>query len=120
MLPRNLRLNKDSAFKATYKVRNSCSDEFIILFAGRPKKDSQTQTRVGFVVSKKNHKRAVKRNRLKRIMREAYRTALKENSIDNAQNFMSLIFTARNPAIGKDYATIKNSVVNLIRKLKVK
>lgn len=120
MLPKNQRLKKESAFKATYNVKNSVSDSYFILFAGKMKKQPDTPTRVGFVVSKKNHKRAVKRNRLKRLAREAYRTAFKENLIDNAQNFMSLIFVARTPAIGKNFAEVKSSVVKLITKLKLK
>jgi len=120
MIPKNLRLKKQSAFKATYNVKNSVSDPNFIIFAGKQKKSSDHPTRVGFVVSKKNHKRAVKRNRTKRLMREAYRTALKENLVSNAQNFQSLIITARTGAIDNDFHTIKESILNLINRLKIK
>lgn len=120
MIPKNLRLKKQSAFKATYNVKNSVSDANFIIFAGKQKKSEEFPTRVGFVVSKKNHKRAVKRNRAKRLMREAYRTALKENLVQNAQNFQSLIITARSGAIGNDFHTIKSSILKLIEQLKVK
>ena len=79
MLPRNYRLKNNNAFQATYHTRNSVSDELFIVFAGKPKKNEYT-TRIGFVVSKKNHKRAVKRNKLKRLMRESLRLLLKNSN----------------------------------------
>ena len=72
MLPKQYRLKKRSAFKATYKVKNSTHSGGVTLFAGR-KKTEEIPTKVGFVVSKKVHKRAVRRNRLKRLMRESDR-----------------------------------------------
>ena len=70
MLPKQFRLKKRLAFKATYKVKNSSHKGGVTLFAGIVKKED-CPTKVGFVVSKKVHKRAVKRNRLKRLMRES-------------------------------------------------
>lgn len=120
MLPKNLRLKKQSAFKATYSVKNSVADANMIIFAGKQKKNSEFPTKVGFVVSKKNHRRAVKRNRAKRLMREAYRATLKENSVPNSQNFQSLIITARAGAIDNDFYSLKNSLLKLIERLKVR
>ncbi len=118
MLPKNLRLTKNSAFKATYNLRNTAGDSLFTLFAGKKKKDNETPTRVGFVVSKKNHKRAVKRNRLKRLMREAFWSALKDNELKNIQANMSIILVAKNNAIGKDFHTIKSSILKLASKIK--
>ena len=83
MLPEQYRLKKRSAFKATYKVRNSTHSGGVTLFVVKSKQKNNDipetlPTKVGFVVSKKVHKRAVKRNRLKRLMRESYRILLKE------------------------------------------
>lgn len=114
MLPRNLRLTKKSAFAATYRVKHSVYNGGIALFAGISKKNDDDITRVGFVVSKKTHKRAVKRNRLKRLMRESYRLLLKEGNIGNSQKYLSIIFVGHERAIGKSFKEMKSIVEKLL------
>lgn len=118
MLPKQYRLKKNSAFTATYKVKNSTHKGGVTLFAGIKKKTPDTLTRVGFVVSKKTHKRAVKRNRLKRLMRESYRLLLKENDLGNSQQFMSLIFVGGEKALDKDFAEMKKIIKTLLEGIK--
>ena len=118
MLPKQYRLKNKSAFNATYRVKNSTHKGGVTLFAGILKKDADTtQTRVGFVVSKKTHKRAVKRNRLKRLMRESYRLLLKENNLKNAQKYLSLIFVGSEQALDKNFAEMQNIIKTLIHRL---
>ena len=81
MLNKRYRLKKHSAFSATYRAKNSVADEFMILYLGKEKTNDEIPTRAGFVVSKKIHKRSVKRNRIKRLMRESYRLALKNSEL---------------------------------------
>lgn len=116
MLPKQFRLKKKSAFKATYKVKNSSHKGGVTLFAGILKKEDYP-TKVGFVVSKKVHKRAVKRNRLKRLMRESYRILLKENNVGNSQKYMSLVFVGSENALGKNFLEIKSSIQKLLEKV---
>lgn len=116
MLPKQYRLKKRSAFKATYKVKNSSHSGGVTLFAGLKKKEDYP-TKVGFVVSKKVHKRAVRRNRLKRLMRESYRLLLKENNLGNSQNYISLIFVGTDKALGKDFKHIKSSIEKLVGRI---
>lgn len=116
MLPKQYRLKKRSAFKATYKVKNSTHSGGVTLFAGIAKKENYP-TKVGFVVSKKVHKRAVKRNRLKRLMRESYRLLLKENNLANSQKYMSLIFVGTDRALGKKFTEIKSSMQKILGRI---
>ena len=118
MLPKEYRLKNKAAFSATYRIKNSFYKDGIVLYAGKLKTDNDNPTRVGFVVSKKTHKRAVKRNRLKRLMRESYRLMLKNNETGNAQNYMSLIFVGYEKAVGKNFDEIQNSIKDLITRLK--
>lgn len=90
-----------------------------MLWVGKEKTDPTYQTKVGFVVSKKTHKRAVKRNRLKRLMRESYRLLLKENNLGGSQQFMSLIFVGYEKALDKNFKEINTVIEKLIKNIKV-
>ena len=76
MLPKENRLKKRIAFTATYRTGVSYHKDGITVFCGK-KKTTEIPTKIGFVVSKKIHKRAVKRNRIKRLMRESVRLYIK-------------------------------------------
>lgn len=118
MLPKQYRLKNKSAFTATYKVKNSSHKGGVTLFTGLKKKDLNTPTRIGFVVSKKTHKRAVKRNRLKRLMRESFRLLLKENDIGNSDQYMSLIFIGSEHALSKNFKDMKIIIKKLLEGIK--
>jgi ribonuclease P protein component len=116
MLPKQYRLKKRIAFKATYRVKNSSHSGGVTLFAGVLKKE-EAPTKVGFVVSKKVHKRAVKRNRLKRLMRESYRLLLKNGELGNSQKYLSLVFVGTENALGKKFDEINSSIKKLLEKI---
>ena len=114
MLPKQYRLKKRIAFKATYKVKNSSHLGGVTLFAGILKKED-TPTKVGFVVSKKVHKRAVKRNRLKRLMRESYRLLIKEGAVPD--KYISLIFVASSRLLNMNFQEVDTAIRKLVYKL---
>lgn len=118
MLKKQFRLKKHSAFNATYRIKHSYCIGGVVLWVGKKKNDAQIPTKVGFVVSKKTHKRAVKRNRLKRLMRESYRLLLKDNKIQKSQEYLSLIFVGFEKALDKDFHQMKNIIQNLLEKIK--
>ena len=71
MLKKENRLKSKKAFSATYNNNCFFVSDSIVMYSGKIKTDKNCPTRVGFVVSKKIHKRAVKRNKIKRFMRES-------------------------------------------------
>lgn len=115
MLPKENRLNKYSAFKATYHLKHTVADALFVLYAGKEKTEDE-KTKIGFVVSKKIHKRAVKRNRIKRLAREASRLMLKNKNL----KWTSLIFQARAKALDSNFQEVYNSVEQLIEKAEKK
>lgn len=118
MLKEQFRLKKNSAFNATYRIRHSYCIGGVVLWVGKKKTDIQYPTKVGFVVSKKTHKRSVKRNRLKRLMRESYRLLQKEEAISKSQNYVSLIFVGFEKALQHDFKKMKNIVYKLLDNIK--
>lgn len=117
MLPNNYRLKKKTAFNATYKTGISFHRNGLTAFCGRiksPEKKDFT-TKIGFVVSKKVHKRAVKRNRLKRLMREAMRLYIKSYNNEFDSKYLSIIFTGSTKLLDKDFKFINNSLNDIMR-----
>lgn len=114
MLPKEYRLKKRSAFKATYKTGKTFHKDGITVFCGK-EKTADIPTKIGFVVSKKIHKRAVKRNRIRRLMRESCRLYIKKQGLST--KYMSLIFVASTRLLGKDFLYIDNAVKQLMERI---
>ena len=117
MLAKKYRLKSNSAFSATYKINNFVCDENMFIYLGKEKTDPSVPTKAGFVVSKKIHKRAVKRNRIKRLMREVYRLMLKNGENTFLQGRLSIIFVGRKGALNSNFEEIKKSLDSLLEKL---
>ena len=113
MLNKRNRLKTNSSFKATYCQNRVVSDEFFVLYAGRNKLETETDTKIGFVVSKKIDKRAVIRNKIKRRMRESFKIYLKEKEIP----YLSLIMSAKENAKNADFQITLKSVYKLMDKM---
>ena len=119
MLPKNYRLKNDRAFNATYRLKNIVSDKYFLLYFGAPIKEEGQSLKIGFVVSKKFHKRAVKRNRIKRLLREVIRLKIKNGELMDSQKLRSMIFIAKPPSIELDYKSVENAVTKLLERIKI-
>jgi len=78
--PRHVRLLKPDEFSRVFKNPVRSSDRFFTILAVS---SETTHARLGLAISKKNAKRAVDRNRIKRLIRESFRlTQLSLPAID--------------------------------------
>ena len=117
MLKKENRLTSRRAFSATYQNNNTVGNNLIVIYTGKFKTDKNCPTKVGFVVSKKVHKRAVIRNRIKRLMRETVRQLFKNNEYNIINNYQSLILIAKNNAVGKNFSEIRYTILTLLDKI---
>ncbi len=68
--PRQARLLNGAQFRRVFEQAERSADRFFTVL-GRP--NAQGQARLGLAISKKVDKRAVGRNRIKRLVRESFR-----------------------------------------------
>ena len=118
MLPREYRLKKRNAFTATYRTGKSFHKNGITVFCGKTKsKEMNFPTKFGFVVSKKIHKRAVRRNRIKRLMRESLRLYIKSNEGFDTSH-ISIIFVASSRLLNMSFKEVDSSIKAILKEIK--
>jgi ribonuclease P protein component len=116
MLPKPERLTQRNEFNSVYQMRKSVANSMIILYVGNKKSDETQPTKAAFVVSKKIHKKAVCRNRAKRLMREAYKNIRVPEDFC-LKDFERLIFIARPEILEGDYKKVNSALVDCMRKV---
>lgn len=123
MLPRQYRLKHMKDWDILFKEGSFVNGELITLKVWKidedtyPKRGYTTDDlKIGFVVSKKVEKSAVKRNRIKRQMREVVRLLLKEGKL--SAGYMVGMMT-KPQIIGKDYEAIAHDVTKTLKKVKL-
>ena len=83
------------------------------------KDDTLTNFRVAFSVGKKTHRLAVTRNKIKRLMREAFR--LNIGSVDNKEflmlNMVFVYYGSNIPDYGEVETSVKSLLVSLSKNL---
>ncbi len=105
------RLKKNKSFQAVYKTGNSVVERAGVLYwsesPGQPKK-------IGFAVGKKMGN-AVVRNRIKRLMREAFRLHQSE-----LPEHVNVIIVARKPLLGASFQQVEALFLRLCRRMTAK
>lgn len=103
-------LRKNRQFQTVYKTGKSYANKYLVLYV-MEKQDGLR--RVGFAVGKRLGG-AVVRNRIKRLLREAFR--LNQHSLKQG---VDLIIIGRQPIVGKDFAIVNRAVSELFGKAKI-
>lgn len=123
MLPQAERLRKTGLFQRVYSEKKSVSSDLVTLYVlERQPRSAPKLPLVGFVIGKKVHAQAVRRNRAKRRVREAYRLyrrKLLEESGDQAralQHWYSLVWNIRSEALDAPFADICRCVGECLTK----
>jgi len=75
------------------------------------------QPRIGFVVSKKVHKRSVRRNLVKRRLRELVRLCLLTESHQSLAKYRTLVFIARSGSLETSFQDLKQKMERCIQNL---
>lgn len=102
------RLRKNSEFQKVYRNSRSFANHMLVVYL-LPHPEN-LKRRVGFSVSKKMGK-AVQRNRIKRLLREAYR--LNQHKLEEG---LDLIIIPRQKIIGAKYKEVEKGMINLFKK----
>ena len=98
------RLRKNSQFSEVYKRHNSFADKYMVMYV---RKNSETFNRVGVSVSKKIGNSVV-RHRVKRLIKEAFRT-----SEDMFNSGLDIVFVPRKNAAEMTFEETKKSLMGL-------
>lgn len=114
MLPQKERLKKSSEFSAVYNHKKSVANSLLILYTGWKKHSNNELTKVGFVVGKKISKRATKRNKIKRFMRESYKKVISEENMNIQWN--KLIFLARPNILDVEFKDVYDNIIDCLKK----
>ena len=107
-------LSKNEDFKNLLKQKK-ISNKYITLFFGVLKNKNNKKFNISFVVKKKQIKSAVKRNKVKRRLRNIMNDSVKKISI----NFnLSYLVMAKTTMLNNDYQVIKETLFQDFKKIK--
>ncbi|MBS4177604.1 ribonuclease P protein component [Lederbergia citrea] len=101
------RIKKNDDFQAVFKKGRSVANRQFVIYI--LKKDKQENFRIGLSVSKKIGN-AVKRNQIKRYIRQAFHEL--EDQVKNGNDY---VIIARKPAAEMDYHTVKKSLEHVLK-----
>lgn len=107
-MKKQFRLRRNKDFLRVYRKRQSAADQRLVIYKSR---NRFSHSRVGISVSKKVGK-AVVRNRVKRLIREAVRV-----NLDKIKTGYDLVIVARRKIVDCSFAEVEESVLRVCAKL---
>ncbi len=105
--PKTAHLRSSSNYERVYALKCKAADGVLLMFLAR---NDTNVTRIGLSVGKK-HGGSVIRNRLKRLLREAFR--LERSSLPSGLDLIAIPLAANKAAL----ATYQASIAGLVRRL---
>jgi len=108
MLPKQYRLKKKKDFKLVFEKGKTFNNKFLFL---KGAKNALKNSRFAFIVSLKISKKAVVRNRIKRLLREAIREKL-----DDIKSGFDVVIIAKPEIVNKNYREINKEIEGLLKK----
>ena len=108
MLKKKFRLRKQKDFENVFDKGFYFSGNFLLL---KTVKNDLPISRFGFIVSKKISKKAVRRNRVKRLLRESVRLTQKD-----IRAGFDAVFISKTGIVGKSFEEINSAVGELLKK----
>jgi ribonuclease P protein component len=121
VLVKTARLKSDKKISELFEMGKSLTSPHVRLTYLIETSEKQVTIKAGFAVPRRNFKRAVDRNLLKRRMREAYRLNknILESVLSPAQITISLMFIYQADKV-EDYLKISDSIISLLKKLSMR
>jgi len=111
VLPSKNRLKKKKDFERTFKKSKGIKNKLFVLLSS---KNSDADSRFGFVVGQKVSKKAVKRNKIKRRMRSVV-----EQSLSIVKKGLDVIIIGLKPLEEADFSETKEALKDLLKKAKI-
>lgn len=99
-------LRKAEDFAQVYAHRRSVADSYLIVYA---RCNGSSHNRIGLSVAKKKFPKATQRNRIRRLLREAYRLS----KLDLPTG-LDLILIPRDPKIVYTFTALQESLLKLL------
>jgi ribonuclease P protein component len=112
------RLKSQGDFKRTLAGRRLCINDCFVVYGLAASQQASgsfsaatMQPRIGFIVSKKIHKKSAYRNRIKRRLRELVRLYLLSTPSDNRfAKYRTVVFIARNGSVQASFQALQQKM----------
>ena len=107
-------LSKNDDFKNLLK-KKKISNKYLTIFFGLLENKNNKRLNISFVVKKKQIRGAVKRNKIKRRLRNIMNEAVKKISINLSYSYLVI---AKITMLNNEYTIIKDTIFHDIKKIK--